>query len=371
MKKLLFILPFLALVAICSCNKQKPETHENAILCDTLHVDATDSAYEVGPYEAYMDSLFTTSDEYHNQWGNFDLFKSARQKKFVNYIIYADSYEVYFGLLNEYYPVKFPANPTEYDRYLASLKQIEHLLDFPGDEAGTYGMYLYDFYKQQHDEWCIQKFTDLSRNSNIYSVEVDSAWNTYCRAMYTVVDSVLLERPACLGTIIYMEKYGFIDNHKEAQKNALLDELFDKERMEYHATISNEMIAKAFQDVRSHLREHDYKEYQEDLWDYFVPLATRVSTIDEDVRTWNAFIEARNKKAETLRGKQRKAYNNATNNLKRNKLWLLKNEYHCYAICEASFNDMLLSQECSDEELQAYNFQKAYKAVYGDYDMFY
>ena len=205
MKKLLFILPFLALVAICSCNKQKPETHENAILCDTLHVDATDSAYEVGPYEAYMDSLFTTSDEYHNQWGNFDLFKSARQKKFVNYIIYADSYEVYFGLLNEYYPVKFPANPTEYDRYLASLKQIEHLLDFPGDEAGTYGMYLYDFYKQQHDEWCIQKFTDLSRNSNIYSVEVDSAWNTYCRAMYTVVDSVLLERPACLGTIIYME----------------------------------------------------------------------------------------------------------------------------------------------------------------------
>ena len=57
MKKLLFILPFLALVAICSCNKQKPETHENAILCDTLHVDTTDSAYEVGPYEAYMDSL--------------------------------------------------------------------------------------------------------------------------------------------------------------------------------------------------------------------------------------------------------------------------------------------------------------------------
>ena len=145
---------------------------------------------------------------------------------------------------------------------------------------------------------------------------------------------------------------------------------FDKERMEYHATISNEMIAKAFQDVRSHLREHEHKEYQEDLWDCFVPLATRVSTIDEDERTWNAFIEARNKKAKSLRGKQRKAYNNATNNLKRNKLWLLKNEYHCYAICEASFNDMLLSQECSDEELQAYDFQKAYKAVYGDYEMF-
>ena len=251
MKKLLFILPLLALVAICSCNKQKPETHENAILCDTLHVDDTDSAYEVGPYEAYIDSLFATSDEYQYPWEGFDDFKDIRQKKFVNYIYYADSYEVYFGLLNEYYPVKFSNIPTEYDRYLASLKQIDQLLDFPGDEAGTYGMYLYDDYGQQHDEWCIQKFTDLSRISNFYSVEVDSAWNTYCRAMLTVVDSVLLERPACLGTISYMEKYGFIDNHKEAQKNALLDELYGKERMEYHATISDEMISKAFQEVRS------------------------------------------------------------------------------------------------------------------------
>ena len=189
--------------------------------------------------------------------------------------------------------------------------------------------------------------------------------------MFTVVDSVLLERPACLGSMSYMEKRCFVDNHKKVQKNALLDELFDKEREEYHATISDEMITNAFQNLRSHLREHEYKEYQKDLWDCYVPLATRISTIDEDERMWNAFIEARNKKAKTLRGKQRKAYNNATNNLKRNKLWLLKNEYHYYAMCEASFQDLLLSQECTDEELQAYDFQKAYKAVYGDHVMFY
>jgi hypothetical protein len=274
-------------------------------------------------------------------------------------------------LLNEYLPAKFPDNPTEYDKYLASLVQIEQVLDFPAYEAGTVGKYLHNYYGQQYFEWCIQKFTDLSRGSNFYSVEVDSAWNTYCRAMFTVVDSVLLERPACLGSMSYMEKCGFIDNHKKVQKNALLDELFDKERMEHHAAISDEMIAKAFQDVKSHLREHEYKEYQKDLWDCYVPLATRISTINEDERMWNAFIEARNKKAKTLRWKQRKAYNNATNNLKRNKLWLLKNEYHYYAMCEASFQDLLLSQECTDEELQAYDFQKAYKAVYGDHVMFY
>lgn len=371
MKKLLFILPLLALVALCSCNKQKPETHEDAILCDTLHVDTTDSAYEVGPYEAYMDSLFTTSDEYHNQWGNFDLFKSARQKKFVNYIYYADSYEVYFGLLNEYFPATFPDNPTEYDRYLASLVQIEQVLDFPAYEAGTVGKYLHNYYGRQYFEWCIQKFTDLSCGSNFYSEEVDSAWNIYCRAMFTVVDSVLLERPACLGSMSYMEKCGFIDNHKKVQKNALLDELFDKERMEHHAAISDEMIAKAFQDVKSHLREHEYKEYQEDLWECYVPLATRKAAIDEDERAWNKFIKARNEKAKSLTRKQRKAYNNATNNLKRNKLWLLKNEYHYYASYEASFQELLLDIDCTDEELQAYDFETAYKAVYGDHVMFY
>ena len=326
---------------------------------------------KVGPYEAYMDSLFSTSDEYHNQWGNFDYFKSARQKKFVNYIYYADSYDTYFGLLNEYFPACLSDKSTEYDKYLASLVQIEQVLDFPGDQAGTWGMYFYQDYGKRYIDWCIQKFTDLSRNSGFYSAEVDSAWNEYCRAMFTVVDSVVMDRPSCLGTISYMEKYGFIGNHKEAKKNALLDELFDKERDEHHATISDDMIAKAYKDLKSHLREPEYKEYQEDLWECYVPLATRKAAVDEDERAWNKFIKARNEKAKTLGWRQRKAYNNATNNLKRNKLWLLKNEYHYYAMCEASFQTLLLEPNCTDEELQAYDFQKAYKAVYGDHVMFY
>ena len=327
------------------------------------------NANTIGPYEAYMDSLFATSDEYHNQWGNFDRYKDARQKKFVNYIYYADSYEVYFGLLNEYYPAQFSAKSTEYDRYLASLVQIERLLDFSGDEAGTAGMYLYHAYENQYFDMCNQKLFDLARNSDFYSAEVDSAWNEYCRAMFTVVDSVVMYRPECQGTISYMEKLSFIDNHKIANKNALLDELFDAERKEYYVTISDEMITEAYQEVRSHLREPNCKDPE--INGCYAPLATRTNALNEDERTWNAFISARNQKAKSLPRKQRKAYNNATNNLKRNKLWLLKNEYHYYAFCEASFQDLLLDIDCSDEELLSYDFETAYKAVYGDHIMFY
>lgn len=99
--------------------------------------------------------------------------------------------------------------------------------------------------------------------------------------------------------------------------------------------------------------------------EYNAPLPYQLHILDVEAKYWQAFIDARNEHAQSLPYKQQQSYNNATNNLKRNKLWLLKNYYRSYALCDPTFNQVLLDEDCSDKELDAYDFDKAYTAVYG------
>lgn len=330
---------------------------------------------KVGPYEAYIDSLRASSENDFDIWGYFDHFKDARQKKFVNDIYRADSYEVYFGLLNEYLPFALPSNATEYDRYLASVIQKDSLLSFPGDEGCTADIYLFNDYELSFTRWNIQKFTDQCKISGIYSIEVDSAWHSYMKAMLTAVDSVVMYRPQCQGTISGMEYLAFVGRLDDDYLNSMLDALFYNQRHNEHAVISDEAISAAYKSLKSHLKEHVSKKGFEDLDGCFVPLSERYAALDKDEETWSAFISARNNLSCSLKGKKKKAFDIATNNLKRSKLWLLKNEYRCYSTSASigehdEFYNVLLPFECSDKELEQYDFQTCYRALFGEYAMF-
>ena len=297
-------------------------------------------------------------------------FNSERHHKFANDITYADSYETYFGLLEEYLPLDLPHNATEYDRYLNNVVQRDSLLAFPGYEGCTVDMFQYDSYEKDFTRWGIDKFTDQSKYAGLYSVEVDSAWQHYIRTMLTAVGSVVMYRPKCQGTISGMEYMAFVGRLEEDYLYSLLDVLYDNQRNVSHVVISDAYIAAAYDTLKSHLKEHVYKEGLEDIEDCYVPLSERYIALDKDRETWDTFIKARNQFSRSLDVQKRKAYDNATNNLKRNKLWLLKNEYRCYSIVEAAFYEVLLAFDCSDKELLRYDFQTHYKAEYGDYNMF-
>lgn len=330
---------------------------------------------KVGPYEAYIDSLRSSNPDDCNIWERCDFFKNERQKRFVNDIYYADSYEVYFGLLNEYLPLAIPSNATEYDRYLASVIQKDSLLAFPGDEAGTMGIYWQANYERSFTLWSIQKFTEMCRNAGFYSGEIDSAWHAYTAAMLTAVDSVVMYRRECQGTISGMEYVAFMGRLEDDCLNSLLDALFFDQRHNEHAAISDEAISAAYKSLKSHLKEHVSKKGFEDLNGCYVPLSERYAALDKDEEAWSAFISARNNLSCSLKGKKKKAFDIATNNLKRSKLWLLKNEYRCYSTSASigehdEFYNVLLPFDCSDEELKQYDFKTRYEAEFGEFNMF-
>lgn len=336
------------------------DSHPSGIGSAYLYIDLAPHIPSVnwpkGPYETYMDSLIASNPDYHEIWRNNFFFNSSRQRHFVNSIYYADSYKTYLGLLNEYLPIKLSSKASEYDRYLASEVQKDSLLAFPGNEGCTADMYYYASYELSFTRWNIQKFTDVSKSDGLYSVEVDSAWQAYYRAMLTSVDSVVMYRPRCLGTISNMEYVAFVGRLDDDYLYSMLDALYGKQRHIVHTPISDKAISDAYLSLKSHQQEYESKEGFEDLDDCYVPLSERLIALDKDEEKWNAFIDARNAFSQTLSISQRKAYNNATNNLKRNKLWLLKNEYRCYSI-SPEYDDSLLAFDCSDEELMRFLFE--------------
>lgn len=349
------------------------DSNPNGIGYSYLYIDLAPNipylGWEKGPYEKYIDSLRTTTNEiklWDRRW-----FNNERHYKFVNDIYYADSYEVYFGLLSEFLPLPLPSNATEYDRYLNSKIQIDSLLAFEGYFGSTADSYWYKAYEDNYTYWNIQKFSDIYKQAGLYSADVDSAWQRYTRALLTAVDSVVMERPKCQGTISGLEYLQFAGLLERNNFFSMMDVLYAKQRNIQHTSISNEVIAIAFKELKSHLKEHVSKEGFEDIDECYVPLSERYVAIDRDEACWNALIKARDCFSQSLDRKLSRAYDNATNNLKRDKLWLLKNQYRCYSFVEASFQTVFLEYNCSDKELMKYDFQESYKTVYGEYKEFY
>lgn len=349
------LLIFLIFLALASC-KSKPAGSEQTIPTED---SLTQVIWQQGPYELYMDSLRATMPKKEDVWKQLSYFKSYRQMVFANHLYYADSYKTYFALLNEYLPMPHLDDATEYDHYIATQVQLDSLLDFPGDEGCTYELYLYQSYPHAFTQWNIDKFTAQTKAAGLYSAEVDTAWNRYFSAMLTVIDSVVMSRPSCQGNICQMEYFAFKNKLSWDYLSSMLEALFPEQTNTSHITITNAMLSRAFSQLKLHLEVPSATD-EDAMPECYVPMRIRLAALEADEKTWNDFIVSRNRFAQALTSKQRRTYNNATNNLMRNKLWLLKNEYHYFAIAGESYEKILLPEDCTDQQLLQYNYLKAH-----------
>ena len=326
------------------------------ILCVFIFIirpdNSSNNVMEVKEYE----HIIQCSDTPYYWWQEW-FFTDSLHYKYANEIYYTETYEEYFAMLDEFYPIELPRNATEYDKYKASVIQFDSLMSFPGEGGATVQMYLYQSYGHAFTEYTSSKITNLLKKDDLYSIEVDSAWNRYFRKMELVIDSVVMYRPRCLGTISGMEFMAFTGFLKDGYLNSMLETMFYKDMdVPKHITISDEMIMCAFDSLRAHQIE-PVTEY-EDLLECYVPVETRIDAINQDQIAWDEFINVRNYFERKLFGSKRRAYHNATNNLKWRKLWLLKNEYKCFGIGPDGYHDMFLPLDCSDEDLLNYDFRR-------------
>lgn len=319
------------------------------ILCVFIFIirpdNSSNNVLEVKGYE----HIIQCSDTPYYWWQEW-FFTDSLHCKYANEIYYAETYEEYFAMLDEFYPIELPENATEYDKYKASVIQFDSLMSFPGHSGATVQIYLYESYDQAFTEYTTNKIIDFLKRKQLYSYEVDSAWRNYYKTMELVIDSVVMYRPKCLGTLSGMEYVAFTGFLKDGYLNSMLEFLFYREmNAAKHMTISDEMICAAYDSLRAHQFEADTE--FDDILDCYVPVETRIDAINQDQIAWDEFINVRNSFERKLFGLKKRAYHNATNNLKWRKLWLLKNEYKCFGIGPDGYHDKFLPLDCSVEDL--------------------
>lgn len=326
-----------------------------------IHPDNNSShnVLDVKKYEHIIQSCDTPT-----YWWQEWFFTDSLHHKYANEIYYMETYEDYFALLNEFYPIELPVNATDYDRYKASLIQFDSLMSFPGRSGATIQMYLYESYHHAFTEYTTDKIKDLLKKRQLYSSEVDSAWRNYYETMELVIDSVVMYRPKCLGTISGMEYVAFTGFLKDCYLNSMLEFLFYREmNAPKHMTITDEMICAAYDSLRAHQFEPDTE--FDDIRECYVPVETRIDIINKDQIAWDNFIAARKSYEKELTGHMflKHVYRRATNNLKWRKYWLLKHEYRHYRVGPDYIDDIFLPLECSDEDLLNYDLQKQCEGI--------
>lgn len=326
-----------------------------------IHPDNNSShnVLDVKKYEHIIQSCDTPT-----YWWQEWFFTDSLHHKYANEIYYVETYEEFFAMLNEFYPIELPKYASEYDKYIASLIQFDSLMSFPGHSGATIQMYLYESYHHAFTEYTTDKIKDLLKKKQLYSSEVDSAWHNYYETMELVIDSVVMYRPKCLGTISGMESVAFTGFLKVGYLNSMLEFLFYREmNAPKHMTITDEMICAAYDSLRAHQFEPDTE--FDDIRECYVPVETRIDIINKDQIAWDNFIAARKSYEKELSSHMflKHVYRRATNNLKWRKYWLLKHEYRHYRVGPDYGDDFFLPLECSDEELLNYDLQKQCQGI--------
>jgi hypothetical protein len=305
-------------------------------------VFATNSTKHIDPSDYYWDEEF---------------FNNSLHYKYANEILYADTYEEYFAMLDAFYPIRLPENATEYDKYKASIIQHDSLMAFECYTGITIHLFACEALSNSFVSFTNDKLSDVYRQTNYYSSDVDTAFNRYMRTMDAVIDSVVMGRGICWGTLGRLERYSLMGYLEECDLNSLLETLFYSEiDVPKHMTVTDEMIQSAFDMLRAY--QITYKT-NEGEWDECVgPLEIRLDMIHQDQAAWNDWMKARKVHESQLVGEAKKVYSNVTNNIKWRKLWLLKQMYECFGAHPCTFENYFLELECSDEELLNYDFYK-------------
>ena len=88
------------------------------------------------------------------------------------------------------------------------------------------------------------------------------------------------------------------------------------------------------------------------------------NALKKEMTAWKGWMSSREQVSDNLDGLCKDVYDNATNNVRRYKLIMLKNRYQGYGLTSSSVEDCLLNYSCSDEDIEDFYFEKRWRSLY-------
>jgi hypothetical protein len=138
-------------------------------------------------------------------------------------------------------------------------------------------------------------------------------------------------------------------DYQFAHKRSMIGEYV----VEKHARVSETDVLREYGKFSAFFRDKDFFEPE-----FSYPLPVLRSALDKEKSAWILWMASRHKVSSLLEGLCKETYDNATNNVRRRKLVMLKNRYQGYGLVSGDILDCILSYDCPDPEIVGFSFER-------------
>ena len=279
--------------------------------------------------------------------------------------------------LMQYDSLTFIQPDSEFDKFYTLKNAIQGLLLYEpqsqwdmnfhsGLEADFQDYYDRVLYREavNHSD---RELADLLRKEQaswlVYHAALDSA--------YRVIDG---DPHGMVGSAWSMAISGIAYDNALMRASSLEDFYFAlTDSLEYHYAHKRSMIGEYIIERHAEITDkgvlREYKRFMEYFEDktffdpeYSYPVEELRNALEREMKSWQAWMESRNEVSSILTGLCKDCYDNATNNVRRHKLIMLKNRYQGFGLTSQFILDCLLPYHCQDSEIESFSFEKRYKS---------
>ena len=123
--------------------------------------------------------------------------------------------------------------------------------------------------------------------------------------------------------------------------------------LEKHTEIQEEKVLREYRDFINSLEEDEFA----------YPISQRKNVLTMEMNAWRKWMKSRKEVSSLLTGLVKECFDNSTNNVRRNKLIMLKNRYEGYGLTSGEVLSCLLPYDVTDDELNGPSFDEKWKKL--------
>ncbi len=280
--------------------------------------------------------------------------------------------------LMQYNSLPFIQPDSEFDKFYVLKNTIQGLLLFEPQSQWELNFYagLESDFQEYYDRILVR---EAIRHSNEKTADLlkeeENAWINYHEALnsaFQIIDGspdgmVGSAWPMAIGGIAYdnaqmralsMEDFYFaltdsLDYHIAHRKS-----LIGQYEIERHAQIDNSSVLKEYLRFMDFFKDESFFEPE-----YSYSVSELRSVLEDEMKAWQGWMLSRDKVSSTLTGLCKDCYDNATNNIRRHKLIMLKNRYQGFGITSKTTLDCLLPYSCEDPDIDLFSFEEKWNSI--------
>lgn len=270
------------------------------------------------------------------------------------------------------------SNDSEFDRFQQLKNTISGLCLFEGDSqwALNFQAGLEEDFQMFYDRLLVREAVRHSEDALAEALlHEQDAWLGYHAALDSAFRAIDGGAVGMVGSAWPMAISGILEKDALMRARSLEDFYFAlTDSLDYENVHRRSMIGqydierhapvgegKVLAEYRRFMEFFNDKDFFEPEFNYPVPVLRRI--LSEEMEAWKGWMASRRAVSTLLTGLCKDVYDNSTNNVRRDKLIMLKNRYQEFGLTSESINECLLSYGCDDSEIDGFSFEKKWNAL--------